>query len=142
MVQKGNLAIFLRPAKGEKSLKLERSHPPKLFCIYFTSTSMCIIFLSRNLALLEANEMGEKISSRRGHAHKNFVCMYFTSTPTCINFLNHFYFWPGSKWKFEWNWRKRPISPRLEWQCPPNLLHVNTLSVSTFWIFSLFHILG
>ena len=92
MVQKGNLAIFLRPAKGEKSLKLERSHPPKLFCIYFTSTSMCIIFLSRNLALLEANGMGEKISSRRGHAHKNFVCMYFTSTPTCINFLNHFYF--------------------------------------------------
>ena len=40
----GEIWSFLKVAK---SPKLERSHPPKLVCMYVTSTSTCMIFLSR-----------------------------------------------------------------------------------------------
>ena len=43
MVRKGNLA-FLRVAVSPKP---ERSHPPKLVCMYVTSTPTCMNFLSR-----------------------------------------------------------------------------------------------
>ena len=72
MVQREILAVLESNEKGGESLKPVRSHPPKLVCMHFTSTSTCINFLSRflfltpmvqrnNLAVLNANR-NEQIS--------------------------------------------------------------------------------
>ena len=47
MVRREILAVLKANEKGEKSPKPERSHPPKLVCMHFGSTSTCMNFLSR-----------------------------------------------------------------------------------------------
>ena len=46
MVGRETLAILKATEKGTKSPKPERSRLPKLVCMHFTSTSICIKFLS------------------------------------------------------------------------------------------------
>ena len=47
MVGREILAVLKANEKWTKSPKLEGSHPPKLVCMHFTSTSTCMNFLSQ-----------------------------------------------------------------------------------------------
>ena len=47
MVRREILAVFEGNQKGPITPKPERSHPPKLVCMHFRSTSTCINFLKR-----------------------------------------------------------------------------------------------
>ena len=47
MVRREILAIFEGNQKGAISPKPNRSHPPKLVCMHWRSTSFCMNFLSR-----------------------------------------------------------------------------------------------
>ena len=88
------------------SLKPKRSRPPKLVCIYVTSTPICINFLSRFRSIKFFDDHGlyspwvereiwpflkVPISPKPKRSHPpKFVYMYVTSTPICMNFLSRF----------------------------------------------------
>ena len=87
------------------SLKPERSHPPKLVCMYDTSTTTYMNFLSqfRSIKFLMTMDYSPwvereiwpflkvaiSLKPERSHPPK-LVCMYDTSTPTYMNFLSQF----------------------------------------------------
>ena len=107
MVRREILAVFEGKQKGAITPKPDRSHPPKLFCMHFTSTSTCINFLSKfyfltpwtivhgpkgNFGRFEDKLKGA-ITPKPEKLHPSkLVCMHFTSTSTCMNFLSKFYF--------------------------------------------------
>ena len=80
------------------SLKPKRSHPPKLVCMYVTSTPICMNFLSRFRSIKFFDDQREiwpffkvpiSLKLKRSHPPK-LVCIYVTSTPICMNFLSRF----------------------------------------------------
>ena len=102
MVGKGNLP-FLKVAISPKP---ERSHSPKLVCMYVTSTPTRMNFLSQFQSIkffddpMDYSPWVEReiwpflkvaisLKPERSWLLK-LVCMYVTSTPTCINFLSRF----------------------------------------------------
>ena len=87
------------------SPKLERPRPPKLACMYVTSTPTCMIFLSqfqsnKILITMDYSPWVEReiwpflkvaISPKLKRSHPpKMACMYVTSTPTCMIFLSQF----------------------------------------------------
>ena len=88
------------------SLKPEKSHPPKLVCMYVTSTTTCMIFLSQFRLIKFFDDHGlyspwverenwpflkVTISPKVERSRPpKLVCMYVTSTPTCMIFLRQF----------------------------------------------------
>ena len=100
MVQREILAIFEGKQKEAITPKPERSRPPKLVCMRFTSTSTCINFLSQLYFLtpmdyspwfegkfwpfLKANEKGAKsLKLVRPHSPK-LVCKHISLISTII----------------------------------------------------------
>ena len=92
MVEKEILAVFEGKQKGAKSPQWERLRPPKLVCMHFTTTSICMNFLSRFYFLtpmgyspwskrkfwpfLKANKKEPNLRNGRGYAHQNwFACI-------------------------------------------------------------------
>ena len=89
------------------SPKPEKSRPPKLVCMYVTSTPTCMILLSQFQLIKFFDDHGLYIAHgskgkicqflnvvvslkpERSHPPK-LVCMYVTSTPTCMIFLSQF----------------------------------------------------
>ena len=57
---------FLRVAESPKP---ERSHPPKLVCMYVTSTPICMIFLSRfrSIKLFDDHDIVHGSKGKFGH---------------------------------------------------------------------------
>ena len=103
MVRREILAVLKGNEKGAITPKPEKLRPPKLVCMRFRSTSICMNFLSRFyfltpmvrreiLAVLKGNEKEAKSPKLEKPRPPKLVCMCFRSTSTCMNFLSRFYF--------------------------------------------------
>ena len=102
MGRKGNLAVL----KVAISPKPERSRPPKLVCMYVTSTPICMIFLSRFRSIKFFDDHGlyspwvereiwpflkVAISPKPEESHPpKLVYINLISIPICMNFLSQF----------------------------------------------------
>ena len=126
MVEKEILVVFEGKQKGAKSLKWETLCPPKLVCMHFTTTSICMNFLSRFYfstpmdyspwskrkfwPFLKAKKGAKSLKWERLHSPK-LVCTHFTTTSTCMKFLSRFYFLTPMDYS---PWSKRKFWPFLK----------------------------
>ena len=141
---------FLRVAVSPKP---ERSHPPKLVCMYVTSRFICMIFFESipidwifwwpwTIVHGPKGKIGrfwkyQYLRNRRGHAHQNrCTCMLhqsifawiFWANSEQLNFLMTMDYSPWSEGK-NWLFLKVPISPKPERSRPPKSVYMHVTSI-------------